>query len=226
MSRRLNRYLDVLLNTRPTGDLLEPEQLADLRRSGLSDETIARQVIRSVPRRMVPRLLGFDPQEVTSAYVLPFPDPRGGWMNHVRLKVFPSFVDRRDRTVKYLGPRGAPPRVFFPLATLGAVIVGDAALWVVEGVKKALAVAQLGLPAVGFEGIEGWHVGGSRDLLPDFAVVPLRGRVVELVPDGDVRTNPNVERGALRFAEALQARGGRVRIVILPTAIPRGRASA
>jgi len=46
MSRRLNRYLDVLLNTRPTGDLLEPEHLADLRRSGLSDETIARQVIR------------------------------------------------------------------------------------------------------------------------------------------------------------------------------------
>jgi hypothetical protein len=101
-------------------------------------------------------------------------------------------------------------------------IVGGEPLWVVEGAKKSLAVAQLGLPAVGFEGIEGWHVGGSRELLPDFAVVPLCGRVVELVPDGDVRTNPNVERGALGFAEALQARGARVRVVILPTAMRRG----
>src|SRR5262249_31641380 len=88
----------------------------------------------------------------------------------------------------------------------------------VEGAKKALKVAQLGLPAVGFEGIECWHAAGSDDLLPDFRFIPLRGRVVDLLPDGDVRTNRNVERGAHRLADALAERGARVRFVILPTA--------
>jgi hypothetical protein len=92
----------------------------------------------------------------------------------------------------------------------------DRPFWCVEGVKKCLAVAQLGLPAVGFEGIEGWHAKGSRDLLPDFERVPLRGRVVELLPDGDWRTNPHVRRGVERFAEALATRGARPRLVVLP----------
>jgi lysophospholipid acyltransferase (LPLAT)-like uncharacterized protein len=77
-------------------------------------------------------------------------------------------------------------------------------------------VAQLGLTAVGFCGIEGWHRGGSRALLADFDTLRLQGRTVELVPDGDWRTNPAVARGAERLAQALDARGARVRLVMLP----------
>ncbi len=189
---------------------LAPEHLTDLRKSGLTDETIRAQKFRSVPPSIIPQLLGFNPRRIRSAYVLPFPDPMGGWLPHVRLRVFPP------DTARYLGPRGGAPRLFFPLATLEAVTTSEAALWVVEGAKKSLAVAQLGLPAVGFEGIDCWHHRGSLELLPDFDAFPLRGRVVELTPDGDVRTNQNVERGALRLAEALEARGARVRLVVLP----------
>ena len=95
-------------------------------------------------------------------------------------------------------------------------MTGDGPLWLVEGEKKALAVAQLDLTAVGFCGIEGWHRGGSLELLADFDALRLRGRTVELVPDGDRRTNHAVARGAQRLAQALDARGARVRLVMLP----------
>jgi hypothetical protein len=193
-----------------------PEHLADLRRSGLTDETIRLQKIRSVPPSMIGGLLGgFDITEIRSAYILPFADPIGGWMDHVRLKVFPTLT-RKTGTVKYLQPRGSGLRLFFPLASLDAAIRDIHPLYLVEGEKKALAVAQLGLSAVGFCGIEGWHVGGSRALLVDFDVIPLRRRIVELVPDGDVVTNPAVRRGTERFAQALEARGAHVRLVRLP----------
>src|SRR5262249_5220464 len=133
------------------------------------------------------------------------------------LKVFPSFKDRNGNTVKYLQPRRSGVRLFFTLAQLGEALTESTPLWLVEGEKKALAVAQLGLPAIGFCGIEGWHAAGSHDLLGDFDHVRLDGRLVELLPDGDCQTNPNVRRSAFRFAEALEARSARVRIVKLPT---------
>lgn len=195
---------------------LHPEHMADLERSGLTAETIRRQLIRSVPPALIDRLLGFHAPQVMSGYLIPFPDPRGGWMDHIRFKIFPTFTDRRGSTVKYLGPRGAGPRLFFPLATMEAALQGSQLVYLVEGAKKALAVTQLGLAAVGFEGIEAWHRRGSSELLPDFDHLNLRGRSVELVPDGDWRTNPHVRRGAERLTEALGARGARPRLVVLP----------
>lgn len=211
-------HLDFLLSAVYDSMTLHAEHLADLRKSGLTDETIAGQKIRTVPPHMIDQLLGFPALSVRSAYIIPFADPRGGWFDHVRLKIFPTFQDLHGRTVRYLGPRGVPPRVFFP-ASMVAAVGGHEPLWCVEGAKKALAVAQLGLAAVGFEGIEGWHVRGSSALLPDFDVIALKGRVVELVPDGDVATNPNVHRGAQRLAEALERRGACVGLVALPAEV-------
>jgi hypothetical protein len=198
---------------------IAPEHRADLEKSGLAAETIAAHRIGSVPPSMIERLLGFDAAKVVSAYIIPFADPRGGWMGHVRLRIFPPYEDDQGRTVKYLGPKGAPPRVYFPLPAIPHISTEEVPLWCVEGAKKALAVSQLGLPAVGFEGIEGWHQRGSTDLLEDFARIHLTSRVVELVPDGDVQANPNVRRGALRFADALRARGAQPRLVRLPSTV-------
>jgi Domain of unknown function (DUF3854) len=200
---------------------LAPEHRADLANSGLTDETIAQHKIRSVPPSMIARLLGFGASKVTSAYIIPFPDPQGGWMSHVRLKVFPAYTDGEGRTVKYLGPKGAAPRLYFPILSIPAVTASDAPLWCVEGAKKALAVAQLRLPTVGFEGIEGWHTRGTSILLADFDTIPLRGRWIELVPDGDVQTNPNVRRGAIRLADAFRECGAHPRLVRLPALASR-----
>lgn len=213
----MNPHLDFLLSSLYDRSALHPEHLADLRKSGITDQTIRAQKIRTVPPSMIDLLLGFRAPKVTSAYLIPFGDPRGGWLDLVRLKVFPTLTTEKG-TIKYLQPRRSGVRLFFPLVTLARVLHGDEPLWATEGEKKALTAAQLGLPAVGFCGINGWHVKGSLALLPDFDCIYLRGRTVEMVPDGDIATNPNVERGARQFAEALERRGARVRLVHLPAA--------
>ncbi len=216
----MTRWLGHLLS-RAFDGALAPEHLADLRKSGLTDQTIAAQFIRSVPPAMIGRLLGFDMPSLRSALLLPFRAPTGGFMDHVRVKAFPTLRDADGHSIKYLQPKGSAPRLYFISACLREVLEGDAPLWLVEGEKKALAVAQLGLPAVGFCGVEGWHVRGERRLLPDFDAIRLRDRIVELLPDGDYQTNPDVKRAVQRFGSALSLRSARARVVLLPSELPR-----
>ena len=196
---------------------LAPAHLVDLRASGLTDQTIRQQRIRSVPLDLIDRLLGFPTPDVVSAYVLPFPDPRGGFMNHIRLKVLPSFKTPKG-TVKYLQPKRSGVRCYFPLATLGAVRYSADPLYLVEGEKKALAVAQTGVPAIGLCGIEGWHLPRSSALHPDLDDVGFDGRTVNLIPDADYQTNPAVARAVHGLARACTGRGAaRVLIRQVPT---------
>jgi hypothetical protein len=212
----VNRELDFLLSVIYDAHRLDhPAHLADLRKSGLSDETIRRQKVSDVPPDMIDRLLGFPAPKVVSAYVIPFPDPRGGWLDHVRMKVFPSIETERG-LVKYLQPRKSGVRIYFPLATLDAVLHSTETLWICEGEKKALALAQTGEPTVGICGIEGWHIGGSRDLHPDLDDVGLTGRLVKVIPDGDYRTNPAVHAAVQGLGRALAARGATPRVVYVP----------
>jgi Domain of unknown function (DUF3854) len=205
-----------LLVSRVYDGALAPEHRADLEKSGLTPETIEGHYIRSVPPAMIDTLLGFDVAEIRSALLFPFRSPAGGFMDHVFVKRFPAGRDRHGHTVKYLTRRGAWPRLYFTQPHRATVCDSDRPVWLVEGLKQSLAVAQLGLPTVGFMGIEGWHVAGTTDLCSDFDHLPLRGRIVELVPDGDWQTNRDVERGVRRLGTALCARGARPRIVVLP----------
>jgi hypothetical protein len=75
----MNPHLEFLLCTVYDRSAPHPEHLADWRKSGLTDETIARQKLRSVPPDMIDRLLGFRASAVRSAYLVPFANPRGGW---------------------------------------------------------------------------------------------------------------------------------------------------
>jgi hypothetical protein len=215
----MNPNLDFLLSA-VYDDCLAPEHRADLYKSSLTDETIALQKIRTVPPHMIDQLLGFPAPQVTSAYLIPFLDPRGGWMDrwmdHVRMKVFPTFTTDKG-TTKYLQPKRSGVRIYFPLATLDAVLRSADPLYICEGDKKALSVAQLGLPAIGICGVEGWHLAGAHALHPDLDDVGLHGRTVNLVIDADVRTNENVHRAVHRLVAALGARGvGEARLVIIP----------
>lgn len=79
---------------------------------------------------------------------------------------------------------------------------GDEPLWIVEGMKKALAVAQLQCPAVGIESAWSWHPKGSRALLADFGYIMLRDRFVEVVPDSDVQTNPMIAHSMRQLGDA------------------------
>jgi uncharacterized protein DUF3854 len=218
----MNPHLAFLLGPVYEGNL-HPAHRADLAKSGIQEPTRQAQGIRSVPPSMIPQLLGFDPRGVTSALLFPFPDPAGGFMDHVRVKVFPPLTDAEGHAIKYLQPRGSGVRLYFARVCLPEALEGTDELWLVEGEKKCLAIAQLGMPAIGLCGIEGWHPRGSRDLLPDFDHIRLENRVVELLPDGDWRTNPDVARGVARLHEALTRRGARSRLVALPEAVEAAR---
>jgi hypothetical protein len=137
------------------------------------------------------------------------------------MKIFPTLTDAEGHSVKYLQPKGAGPRLYFVARTLRTALEGDAPLWLVEGEKKALAVAQCGYPAVGFCGVEGWHARHSRALIGDFDTIRLRDRIVEVLPDGDYRTNEHVKRAVQRLGTALADRGARPRVVLLPQELPQ-----
>ncbi len=211
----MNAALDLLLSKLYDG-ALAPDHRVDLQKSSLTDDTIRAHFIRSVPPAMIRPLLGFDLPEIRSALLFPFRSPAGGFLDHVRLKVFPMLTDAAGHTMKYLGPKGAAPRLYFTIWSLPILEDSTVPLWLVEGSKKGLAVGQLGLPAVAFEGIEAWHSRGFQQLLPDFDGIALRGRTIELLPDGDWQHNGAVERGVRRFASALALRGARPRLVVLP----------
>jgi hypothetical protein len=115
----------------------------------------------------------------------------------------PTLYDKDGHSMKYLQRRGERARLYVVRRVAAAVRDTTSPLYLVEGEKKALAVAQCGLPAVGFSGIEGWHLRGPRELLPDFDAIPLAGRVVELAADGDWQTNPNVARHPAPWAAIL-----------------------
>jgi hypothetical protein len=149
----VNAHLAFLLSCLYEGGL-HPPHLADLRKSGLSDETIARQKIRSVLPNLISQLLGFPGSKVMSALLFPFPCPTSRFMDHIRMKIFPALKTKKG-SVKYLQPRHSGMRLYFPLATLDRALHRGEPLWLVEGEKKSLVAAQLGLPAVGFCGIEG-----------------------------------------------------------------------
>ena len=95
----MNPHLELLLS-RPYDGALAPEHLADLRKSGLTDETIAAQLFRSAPPAMISKLLGFDLPAIRSAMLLPFRSPAGGFMDHARVKIFPSLTDADGHTIK------------------------------------------------------------------------------------------------------------------------------
>lgn len=216
----MNPHLELLISKAYDG-ALGPEHLADLRKSTLTDETIAQQFIRSVPPAMLPRLLGFDLPSVRSALLFPFRSPAGGFMDHVRVKVFPPLTDAEGHSLKYLQPRRSGVRLYFVARCLERVLRSDEPLWITEGEKKACCLAQLGYPAVGIVGVQGWHAKGSCLLLPDFDAIPLAGRVIELLPDSDYQTNPDVERAIRSLGHALAARGARPGVRLLPRELPQ-----
>jgi hypothetical protein len=107
---------------------LHPEALEDLRRSGLSDATIAEAGLYTpapgdLPRLLSARLL----DKVRHVLVFPYDEigHAGLWRrdgDFVRCKLFPPVSDGQGHTIRYYQRGGTPPRLYIPVrgrATLG-----------------------------------------------------------------------------------------------------------
>ena len=169
---------------------LAPEALADLRRSGLTDEFIKRMRIRmAVPTEL--------PKATIGGYLIPYFDETGelleeetsptGYFYRVRLiPPLPSF--------KYWQPTGTPNHLYFP-PNWAEIRDNYPFLVVTEGEKKTAAIAQLGIPAVGVSGVDSWHT--VRFKLPAANVEPIRAPGGSYGPAGEtdviIRANSELD---------------------------------
>ncbi len=171
---------------------LHPAHLGDLRKSGLSDETVKAAGVYSIRptdishffsrRRGVPR-------DIESALCFPY---QGG--EFARIKLFPPLGK-----MKYAQPPKTGARLYIPLP------VNDGAVVVCEGEKKTLAASQAGLNAVGMGGIWNWLTNGN--LIIDLQLIDWNDREVTVIPDSDVFRRMDLMRAVYALGRELQAQG-------------------
>jgi len=196
--------------TTATGVSLHPEHLADLRKSGLTDETILAAGLYSIRPSDLAKLVGFNPLGVQSALCFPY-QGNGG---HFRVKVFPPYKDRNGHTVKYLQRRGSDVQLYIHCDVQAALKDPTIPLSITEGEKKALALTQAGRPCIGLGGLWSWMRDGKP--IPGLDAIAWAGRAVTLYPDSDVWMRPDLMQAVYALMRELVARGATVSIAIIP----------
>ncbi len=200
---------------------LAPAHLADLRASGLTDETIAALHIESLRPADIPV------HQAESAYRLPYHDLDGSQNCFARVKLVPSVVDHKGHTQKYWQPAGTQPGLYFSPTFFNWQTVARTAgseIVIAEGEKKAAAGCQAGLFTVGVGGVWSWRTtiaNGERLVLPAFDAFQWTTRPVLISPDSDAWHKGKefkILAGFFALAKELESRGASVEFVVLPDA--------
>ncbi len=195
----------------PTPSLppLHPEHLADLRRSGLTEETIRTLGIRSERPHDIPKLVGWNPPDVTSALVFPYPGEDG----FCRVKVFPPYTDKDGHTVKYLQPPNSGCRLYVP--PRAASVLGDPSkpLGWTEGEKKAAKACQEGIPCIGLGGLWNWLEDGKPIAKLDEIAHVDREEII--YADSDVWTRPKLQQAIYALGKELESRGAKPLVAVI-----------
>src|SRR5262249_50621694 len=121
-------------------------------------------------------------------------------------------------------PWRVAPHAYIPPASRAHLNDGAREVVFVEGVKKALAVEQLGHAVIGLGGVDLWKH-KDTDLLPELAAIDWTGRTVFICFDYDPKptTRRNVAGAARRLARTLQERGADCRTTNLPAGPDGGK---
>jgi hypothetical protein len=202
--------------SQPKGNLSREDEI-NLQQSGITNDTIVANGIYSeadkvrlatllnrlpeTPRKQIPQFCWF------GAMVIPYRDLDGKLNGFVRCRPHsPRIVE--GKTAKYEQPKGSPLRAYFPAASLPKLRDGTSDIYITEGEKKALALAQVGLAAVGIGGI--WC--GCKNqiaLIDDLTHIHWLNRVVYIVFDYDPKeeTSRQVQAARGRLATVLRIAG-------------------
>jgi putative DNA primase/helicase len=216
------------------GNRLLPHHLADLRKSGLSDEQIARCGFTSFEApATVEKVLRWKRYEgeLGACLAIPFADTIGEPTGYCRLKPDRPRTAKEDgKAIKYESPKGSSNLAYFPPGTLAALKDPAAALVITEGEKKAAKADQEGVPTIGLVGVYGWQKKrakgkdgepeGERQLIDGLAGIPWQGRPVYLCFDSDAAENRNVRLAEWHLAETLARHGATPKVVRLPPGGP------
>ena len=198
------------------GRPLHANHLADLRASGLSDETIqAAGLYSETDLARLTRILGWNvPRKLSPSLVFPYFGIDGA-NGYCRVKPDDPRVCQ-GKPIKYESPKGRPNQAYLPPGNRCRLEDGQEMLLITEGEKKSLALDQAGFVTVGLVGVWGWKVARQQRLLPELETLPWRGREVRIVFDSDVRHNPDVLNAETMLAAILRRAGACVRVVRLP----------
>jgi hypothetical protein len=213
------------------GPLL-PQHLADLRKSGLSDETIARGGFFSVsdPTTVARILRWKGPKSIDNAaalgpcLVFTFRSVDGHPLSpseYARLKPDRPRIDReRGKPIKYESPIGMRNRAYLFAGVHEVLKDPSIRIAITEGEKKAAKAMQEGIPCIGLVGVWGFQRKrnrnakgrpyGDRQLIGDLAQIPWNGRRVIIVYDSDAAENEQVLRAEFALGDTLGRHGAEV----------------
>ena len=198
-----------------------PHHVAELRKSGLSDETIAAAELYSETSVVkVKALLETKtfPSRCLPGLVFPFTNAEG---KNGYCRIRPDHPRTSGgRPVKYESPRGQPNQIYLPPGVAAVLDDVSRELLISEGERKALAAMQAGFPTIGLVGVYGWKAGKKETLLPSLERIAWQKRPVFVVFDSDIADKLEVQDAESRLAAHLAARGAVVRVVRLPQGEP------
>jgi hypothetical protein len=139
--------------------------LKNLRASGLTDDTIRANRLYSK----------------NGDLYFPYRDLTGEINCFTRWRMY--YADAEGK--RYRQPPGSELHAYYPVASLPLILNPDVPLYITEGEKKALALSQLGVAAVGITGIWSGCKPDTEELIEGLAAIPLARRVVYIVFDFD-----------------------------------------
>ena len=170
-----------------------PDHLADLRASGLTDETIRAAGVHSLAPRFIDKFFRGDvPAEIQTALCFPY---QGG--TFARIKIFPSLGK-----MKYAQPPGTSATLYLPFP------VKNGPVYVAEGEKKTLAAYQHGLNVIGIGGVWCWLSKGQP--IDDLSLIDWKDRDVTIIPDSDVFQRVDLMRAIYALGREIKNRGASV----------------
>ena len=180
-----------------------PDHWVDLKRSGLGDEIIKQAGVYSLSPNRIAKFFRFSGKtrtlpDIQSALCFPY---QGG--DFARIKIFPA-----QGKMRYVQSPRTSARLYAPVVPGGRKIV------ICEGEKKTLAGLQHGLNAVGIGGVWAWVSKGKP--IDDLDKINLEGADVEIVPDSDVWSRPDLLRAIYALGREVESRGAFVEVVQIP----------
>ncbi|MEW4490239.1 phage/plasmid primase, P4 family [Thalassoglobus sp. JC818] len=191
----------------------------DLRRSGLSDETIEScQFYTEEHYERLASIINWKSysKKMGSALVIPFFGMDGELNGFKRIKPLYPKKDRNGRKQKYLSPKGVDTQPYFPPKIIPHLLETTVSLIITEGEKKAAKATQEGFPCIGLPGVDCFRQKGKDKLSPELQRVKWQGREVFICYDSDLSEKEQVAQAEAKLASFLSKVGAKVKVIRLP----------
>lgn len=189
---------------------LNSEHLADLRRSGLSEEIVAVMGVRSLTVDELRERLGYG-IKTDSALEIPYPG-----LDFARYRLFPPASGRDGREIRYLQRKASGVHLYILPSVRDLLGDPSVALYYTEGEKKAAKATQEGFPCVGLGGLWNWLNEGADGGIAELDEIAHVQREEIIVPDSDVWSRDDLKNAVFAFGKELERRGARVSVLPLP----------